>query len=76
MVVRGSACEAASWTSRSGTPALSGGDEGVAKGVRADRLDDPSTPGDPAHDPSGAVTVEAPAVTGDEDRACGTLADS
>jgi hypothetical protein len=44
--------------------------------VWTDRLDDPGTRGEPAHDPSRLVTVEAPAVTSDEDRACGTLTDS
>jgi hypothetical protein len=54
----------------------SGGDEGVAQRVRTDRLGDPGPAGDPPHDASGPVTVETPAVTGDEDRAAGPLADS
>ena len=76
MVVRGSAWEAASWTSRSGTPAsINGGDERVPQGVRADLLADPGAAGDPAHYPGGAMAVEAPAVGGEEQRPAGALAD-
>jgi hypothetical protein len=60
IVVRGSACEAASWTSRNGTPAFErGSDEGVAQGVRADGLVDAGAAGDAAHDAAGAVPVHA-----------------
>lgn len=76
MVVRGSACDAASWTSRRGTPGVKrGGDEGVAEGVGTDRLGDPGPAGDPAHDPSRPVTVETPTAGGDEDRALGAIPD-
>jgi hypothetical protein len=34
-----------------------GGDEGVAKGMRADLLGDPGAAGDPADGPGGAVPV-------------------
>ena len=39
-----------------------GGNEGVAEGVRSDRLGDPSSPGDPADDPGGAMAVEDAAI--------------
>ena len=46
IVVRGSECEAASCTSRSGTPApLCGGDERMPQRMRSDLLTDPGTTG-------------------------------
>lgn len=45
----------------------SGGNEGVAQGVRADRLGDPGPAGDTSDDPGGAVAVEAVTVAGSED---------
>jgi len=39
-----------------------GGDEGVAQGVRPDRLVDPGAPGHPPHEAAGAVAVHALAV--------------
>jgi len=47
----------------------------MAKGVRADELGDPRPAGDPAHDPPGAVPVEAPAIRSKEDRPFGALTD-
>ena len=60
IVVLGSACEAASCTSRSGTPAskLRRGNERVAQRVRPDGLGDPGAAGGLADDPGGAVTVQ------------------
>jgi hypothetical protein len=40
-----------------------GGDEGVPERVRAYRLADSGTAGDPADDPGGAVPVQPPAVS-------------
>jgi hypothetical protein len=57
MVVLGSAWEAASWTSRSGTPASSAAVMNVPEGVRPDGLGDPGAAGHPADDPGGAVPV-------------------
>jgi hypothetical protein len=74
-VVRGSAWDAASWTSQRYTGVEGGGDEGVSQGVRADRLGDPGSAGDTADDASCAVPVEAPAVAGGEDRPGGSFAD-
>ena len=51
------------------------GDEGVTQGMRADRLGATGPASDPADDPAGPVTVEALAVSGDEDRAAGPFAD-
>ena len=63
IVVRGSACEAASCTSRSGTPASRrGGDERVPQRVRRDVLGDPGAAGGRADDPPGAVPVQPPPV--------------
>ena len=68
LVVLGSACEAASWTSRSGTPASSAAVMKAWRRVRPDGLGDPCPAGDPAHDPPGTVPVQAAAVCGQEDR--------
>ncbi len=77
MVERGSACDAASWTSRRGTPASSAA---VMKAWRRVwgpiGLGDPGPAGAPAHEPSRPVTVETPTAGGDEDRALGPLVDS
>jgi hypothetical protein len=63
MVVLGSACEAASCTSRSGTTGIQRrGDERVPQRVRRDRLVDPSAVGDPADDLGGAVPVQPLAI--------------
>jgi hypothetical protein len=77
IVVRGSAWEAASCTSRSGTPAskLRGGDERMAKGVVPDGFGDPGAAGGPADNPGGAVPVQLPPVSGQKDRPVGTFAD-
>jgi hypothetical protein len=77
-VVRGSACEAASWTSRSGTPAskLRGGDERVPQRVGRDDLGDPGPAGDLADDPPGAVPVQPPPVRSQEHRAIRPFPDS
>jgi hypothetical protein len=77
MVVRGSACEAASCTSRSGTPAskLGGGNEGVPQRVRANVLADSGAAGGPGDDAGGAVPVQPPPVGGDEQRSFSALAD-
>jgi hypothetical protein len=76
MVVRGSACEAASWTSRSGTPASSAAVyERMSEGVRPDLLGQPGAAGDAADDPSGAVPVQPLPGSGGEDRSFAALAD-
>ena len=76
MVVRGSACEAAFWTSRSGTPRVErGSDERVAEAVRPYPLGDPGAASDPADDPGGTVAVEPPPADGHEQRAVGSFAD-
>src|SRR5260221_13674782 len=69
MVVRGSACDAASCTSRSGTPASNlavSGDECVPQRVGPDGLGNPGAAGDRADDPPGAVPVQ-PAPAGGEE---------
>jgi hypothetical protein len=76
MVVRGSAWDAASCTSRSGTPALSGRYERVPKRMRSCFLGDPGAAGNPADDPCRAVPVQAPAVRPHEHRPLAALADS
>ncbi len=70
MVVRGSAWLAASWTSRSGTPAskLGGSDERVAQRVWANSLVDPGSSGDPSNDPGCSVSIEPSAGAVAEDR--------
>jgi hypothetical protein len=70
MVVRGSACDAASCTSRSGTPAskLGGGDKRVPQRVRADVLGDLGV----ADDPGSAVPVQPPPVRSGKQRPAGT----
>src|SRR5260370_4523024 len=68
MVVRGSACDAASCTSRSGTPASNlavSGDECVPQRVGPDGLGNPGAAGDRADDPPGAVPGQ-PAPAGGE----------
>jgi hypothetical protein len=76
MVVRGSAWEAASCTSRSGTPGVQrGGDERVPQRVGPDRLGDSGAAGSPADDPSGAVAVQAAVVRCQEDGSFAALAD-
>jgi hypothetical protein len=52
-----------------------GGDEGVAKRVRAHELGDSRASRDASDDPAGAVAVEAVAVDPDDDRALAALAD-
>ena len=54
---------------------LCGGDKRVPERVRADGLADPGTAGDPADDPPGAMPIQSPPVTGEEDRPVTTLAD-
>jgi hypothetical protein len=44
-----------------------GGNERVPERVRADRFADPGAARNPADDPPGAVPVQPPPVTGDED---------
>src|SRR5260370_40162401 len=69
MVVRGSACDAASCTSRSGTPASNlavSGDECVPQRVGPDGLGNPGAAGDRGDDPPGAVPVQ-PAPAGGEE---------
>src|SRR5258708_11828932 len=69
MVVRGSACDAASCTSRSGTPASNlavSGDECVPQRVGPDGLGNPGAAGDPADDPPGAVPVQPVPARGQE----------
>src|SRR5260370_5300304 len=69
MVVRGSACDAASCPSRSGTPASNlavSGDECVPQRVGPDGLGNPGAAGDRADDPPGAVPVQ-PAPAGGEE---------
>jgi hypothetical protein len=67
IVVRGSACEAASCTSRSGNPASQrGSGECVPQRMRRDGCGDPSAAGSRADDPPGAVSVQPPAVPGQE----------
>ncbi len=76
IVVRGSACEAASCTSRSGTPASKRGrDERMPERMGRDGLADRGAVGDLADDPPGAVPVQAPPVVGQEHRSFGSLAD-
>src|SRR5690348_17949974 len=76
IVVRGSACEAASWTSRSGTPASSAAVMKACHSVWGrDLLADPCKAGSGADDPPGAVPVQPPPVRGQEHRPFGTLAD-
>jgi hypothetical protein len=71
----GSAWEAASCTSRSGTPGVQGRrDERVPQSVRPDQLGDPGTTGDPAHNPRRAVAVQPPAVGGQEQRPVAAVA--
>jgi hypothetical protein len=76
MVVRGSAWLAASWTSRSGTPASSAA---VMKAWRSvwgpTSFGDPSLSGDPTHDAPGGVSVESFTRAVLEDRALETFAD-
>jgi hypothetical protein len=77
-VVRGSACEAASCTSRvpQRYPGIQrGGDERVPQRVRRDDLGDPGAASYLADDPPGAVAVQPPAIFGEEHRPFGALAD-
>src|SRR6266487_5393626 len=75
IVVRGSACEAASCTSRSGTPASSGAVMNACLSVRGVTvLAIPARRG-LADDPPGAVPVQPPPVCGQEHRPFGVLAD-
>ncbi len=75
MVVRGSAWDAASWTSRSGTPASNCGDERVPQGVRSDLLGQPGASRDAADNPVGSVPVQPLPGWGDEDRPLAAFAD-
>jgi hypothetical protein len=52
-----------------------GGDERVPQRVRADVLADPGATGDLPNDPSGAVPVQPPPVTGEEDGAIAAFTD-
>jgi len=52
-----------------------GGDERVPQRVRSDVLADPGAPGYPADDPPGAVPVQPPPVSGQEDRTILSFAD-
>jgi hypothetical protein len=62
MIVRGSAWQAASCTSRNGIAHLGGDDEGVAQRMGSDGLGDPGPLSDPAHDAGRPVAVETAAV--------------
>jgi len=75
MVVRGSACEAASCTSRSGTSIESGSDKSVPEGVRPDHLSDPGPPGHSADDAASGMAVEALPIGAYKDRPGEPLAD-
>src|SRR5260221_14463578 len=75
MVVLGSAWEAASSTSRSGTPASNCGDERVAERVRPHGLGDPRAAGYLADDPGGAVPVQPAAIGSQEDGPFAAFAD-
>ena len=52
-----------------------GGDERVPQRVGPDGFGDPGAAGDPADDPPGAVPVQPAAISGQEDRPVGALAD-
>src|SRR6266568_4765809 len=73
MVVRGSACEAASCTSRSGTPASSAAVINACRSVWGVTI--LAIPARRAVDPPGAVPVQPSAVRGQERRPFGALAD-
>jgi hypothetical protein len=75
IVVLGSACDAAFWTSRSGPGIERGGDEGMPERVRRDDLSHPAATRGAPDDPPSAVPVQPPPVRCQEDRAAGTLAD-
>src|SRR5215475_2888 len=75
MVVRGSAWEAASCTSRSETPASSAAVMNACRSVWPDRLGEPGAAGDPADDPPGTVPVQPAAIGGQEDRSLAALAE-
>lgn len=68
MGVGGSACEAASWTSRRGTPHITGG-SAVAETVGPDPLVDPRYFRQPSDHPGGRVTVQAGPAPGQENGA-------
>src|SRR5258708_40138213 len=75
MVGRGSAWEAASCTSRRGTPASRAAVmKSVPQRVRADLLADARAAGDAADDAGGAVPGQALPVAAEEQRALGALA--
>src|SRR5260370_12758149 len=75
MVVVGWGWEAASSTSRSGTPASNCGDERVAERVRPHGLGDPRAAGYLADDPGGAVPVQPAAIGSQEDGSFAAFAD-
>jgi len=76
MVVRGSACEAASCTSRSGTPASSAAVMNACLSVCGPHWPgDPSAAGGPADDPGCAVPVQPATVSGQEYRSFAALPD-
>ena len=52
-----------------------GGDERMPQGVRPDRLGHSGAAGYPAHDPPGTVPVQPAAISRQEDRSFGALAD-
>jgi hypothetical protein len=76
MVVRGSACEAASWTSRKGTPASRAAVMNAWRSVCGPiALVNPSSAGDSADDPGGPVTIESVPVRPGKYRSFGSFAD-
>jgi hypothetical protein len=50
-------------------------DERVSERVRADLLDDPGPWRDPADDPPGAMAVQPPPISGQEDRPISAVTD-
>src|ERR1700674_5619158 len=76
MVVRGSACEAASCTSRRCTPASSAAVyESMSESMRTDQFGDPGASGQAAHDPPGGMPVKTPPGAIEKDRTLWALAD-
>jgi hypothetical protein len=73
MVVRGSAWLAASWTSRSGTPASNAAVMNAWRSVWSDSLADIGVAGDAPHDPRCAVAIESLAISTKKDRPLGTF---
>src|SRR5215471_6357267 len=74
MVVRGSAWEAASCTSRSETPASSAAVMNACRSVCGPTgVGDPGAAGGPADDPRGTVPVQSAPISGQEQRPVATL---